>query len=320
MVYLVYHKGKNIMSTTKIIAVVGPTSSGKSELAVLLAKKFNGEIISADSRQVYKKMDLGSGKVEGNWKTDKTNGRSFYEYKGIIHHAIDFLSPKKQYSSSEFQTLAKKLIRDISSRNRISILCGGTGHWLDAVINGQLLPEVKPNLKLRKKLEKQTTAQLYAQLKKLDKRRAQNIDRNNPRRLIRALEIALATGKPIPLQKNLSPYVCLWIGIYPGQAELYKKIKTRLEQRLKAGMLREIKKIHAQGISWKRLESFGLEYKFCALLLQKKISANEMRTLLFTAIRQYSKRQMTWFKKNKNIHWIKNTGQASKLVKKFSST
>lgn len=177
---------------TKLLVIIGPTSSGKSELAVKLARRFNGEIISADSRQVYKGMDLGTGKIEGKWKKGK------YFYKNIVHHTIDFASPSSQFSSARYKTLTQKTLKDIHRRGKLPILCGGTMHWIDAVVYDQNLPDVKPNAKLRERLGKKSANNLYLELKKLDSARAKTIDKHNKRRLIRALEIIITTGKPVP--------------------------------------------------------------------------------------------------------------------------
>lgn len=315
----------------KILAVVGPTASGKSELAVALAKKFRGEIISCDSRQIYKGMDLGTGKVPGRWiaarhpkRAERAEGslKKIFVYKSIPHHLIDFQNPAQQYSAARFQREAKKTIADILKRGRLPILCGGTMHWIDAIVFGQAIPAVKPDFQLRARLEKQSADALYKRLIKLDPTRAASIDKFNKRRLIRALEIVIISGKPVPILQSFnlqsSNYSPLWLGITRPQADLYKKIDVRLKQRLKAGMLKEVAILHKRGLSYKRLESFGLEYKFISLFLQKKISHEEMVKQLSYAIKHYSKRQMTWWKRNKDIIWIKpEAKKAIKLTKQF---
>lgn len=305
-----------------LLVVVGPTASGKSELAVKLAKYFKGEIISCDSRQIYKGMDLGTGKVLGKWKKVDCTNKSYlsYVYKSIPHHLIDFRNPARQYSVASFQREAKKIITDIVKRGHLPILCGGTMHWIDAVVYDQNIPEVKPNPKLRARLEKQTTDKLYKQLLKLDPTRATSIDKFNKRRLIRALEIVITTGRPVPFlsPKPLALSPTLWLGITLPQTDLYKKIEKRLHQRLKQGMLNEVKKLHKNGLAWKKLESFGLEYKYISLYLQQKLSYEEMILKLLYAIKHYSKRQMTWWKRNKEIIWIKpDIKKAIKLTTKF---
>lgn len=348
------------METAKILIVVGPTASGKSELAVKLAKKFNGEIISADSRQIYRGLDIGSGKIEGRWESltsipgrahphsipgraqrdpgsltghperSASGGESkdlkVFMYKGIPHHLIDEASPRRQYSVARFQKNAQKVIADIIKRGKLPIICGGTMHWLDAVVLNQTLPEVKPNPELRAELSLLNTSQMLEWLKRLDPERAQTIDSNNPRRLIRALEIVLITGQPVPKHLVLpSPhegrvregsYEALWLGLNPDQKNLDKKIKHRLKVRLKEGLIKEVENLHKQGLSWKKLESFGLEYKYCALHLQGKLEYEDMEAQLFTAIRQYSKRQLTWWKRNQDIHWSDEPQGLLALAKK----
>lgn len=292
---------KKLPIKNKVIVVVGPTASGKSELAVKIAKEVGGEIISADSRQIYRDLNIGSGKVEGAWK----NG--IFVYKNIPHYLIDEVSPRVQYTVAKFQKNARAAIADILKRGKVPIICGGTGHWADAVVFGQALPEVKPDAKLRAKLAKLTTPNLFKLLQSLDPGRAAEIDAQNPRRLVRALEIVMSSGKPVP-KTDQNPEVygnfdVEWVGLNPGMEVLEKKIKKRLGERFKQGMLKEVADLRKSGVSWKRLEAFGLEYKFCALHLQGEITKKDLEAQLFTAIRQYAKRQMTWFKRNKNIRW-----------------
>jgi tRNA dimethylallyltransferase len=288
------------MMSEKLIIIVGPTASGKSELAVKIAKKIGGEIISADSRQIYRGMDIGTGKVEGKWQRGK------FKYKDIPHYLIDEINPKSQYSVARFKKQADKIIQDIFKRGKIPILCGGTAHWIDAVAFNQTLPEVKPNAKLRAELSALTPEQMLGWLKQLDPARASTIDSRNGRRLIRALEIILTTGRPIPHQTQSEKYDAIWLGINPGKEILDKKISRRLKQRLKQGIVAEVAALRKGGLSWKRLESFGLEYKFCALFLQGKLTEPEMELQLLAAIKQYAKRQMTWWKRNPQINWLES--------------
>ena len=275
----------------KIIVILGQTATGKSDFAVQIAKKIDGEIISADSRQVYKGMDLGTGKI-----TKK-------EMRGVPHYLLDVTSPKKVFSVSDFKKLADKKIEDILARGKTPIICGGTGFYIDAVVDGVVLPEVEPNEKLRSTLSKKSAEKLFEMLKKLDKNRAKNIDPKNKVRLIRAIEIAKALGK-VPKIKSQSKYDVVKIGLTLPDEILKDKIKTRLLARIKKGMLREIKKLHDGGISWKRMEMLGLEYRYGALYLQGKITKQEMIEKLNTEIWHYAKRQKTWFKRDKNTIWI----------------
>lgn len=291
----------------KLIVVAGPTACGKSDIAIALARKFNGEIISADSRQVYRGMDIGSGKVT---KAEQHLAK---------HWLLDVASPIRQYSVARWKKAAQKTIADIARRGKVPIICGGTSFWIDSLVYDLILPEVKPDPSLRKKLSALTTDNLYARLKRLDPVRAASIDRHNPRRLVRALEIVIATGRTVPPRTNGSPYEPLYLAITYPQDVLNERIALRLDKRLAHGMLAEIQRLHKQGVSWKRLESFGLEYRWLARYLQKNISRVEMRKALLHDIVAYSKRQMTWLRRNKDIQWIKNQNEALSLVRKFLS-
>lgn len=289
----------------KIIAIVGPNASGKSEIAVRLAKKFNGEVVSADSRQVYRGMNIGTGKI-----TKK-------EMQGIPHHLLDVASPKRIFTVAQYKKLAEKAIEKILKKQKLPILCGGTGFYIQAVVDNLQIPEVKPDWKLRKKLEKKSTKELFEILKKLDPKRAVTIDKNNPRRLIRAIEIVKKTKRPISKLKKAPKYDVLIIGIKKEKEELKKLIEKRLKKRFKQGMIKEVEKLHKTGVSWKKLESFGLEYKWIAKYLKKEISRDEMIKKLQKDIEDYARRQMVWFKKDKRIKWVKNYKEAEKLVKSF---
>ena len=281
----------------KLIVVLGQTSTGKSDFAVSLAQKIGGEIISADSRQVYRGLDLLSGKI-----TKK-------EMRGIPHHLLDIVSPRIPFSVAQFQKKAARAIIDISARPgreggpKIPILVGGTGFYIDAVVNGTLLPEVKPNKDLRVRLEKLSAEKLFQTLLKLDPIRAKDIDSKNKVRLIRAIEIAKALGTVPVLAYSDSRYDVLFIGLVLPEEELRRHIGIRLQKRFKQGMLSEAQNLHNSGVSWKRMYGLGLESRYCALFLQKKISKQELFSQLELAIWQYAKRQKTWFKRNKEIIW-----------------
>ena len=273
--------------------ILGPTASGKSALAVKMAKKINGEIISADSRQVYKGLDIGSGKI-----TKK-------EMSGIPHYCLDIVSPKKIFTVVDFKKRAEKAIEKIFAKNKTPIIVGGTGLYIQAVVDNITLPEVKPNWKLRKELEKKTTEEMFKMLKKLDPERARNIDAKNPRRLIRAIEIAKKLGKT-PKLKSMSrrDLDIGQIGIKLPDEILKINIEKRIKKMLKGGLVAETKKLRKSGLSWKRIYELGFEYKYPALFLRRKISKDEMLAKMLTENWQYAKRQMTWFKRDKRIKWI----------------
>ena len=290
----------------KLIVILGPTASGKTELAIKLAKKFNGEIISADSRQVYKGMDIGTAKP-----TKK-------EMRGIPHHLLSVASPKRRFTVTQYRKLALKTINKIHKKNKVPFLVGGTGFYIQAVVDGIVIPEVPPDWKLRKKLAKKSVKELYRLLKKLDPKRAKTIEKENPRRLIRAIEIVLKTKKPVPLlKKSLRPYPVLMIGIKKSPQELKKRIKKRFLTWLKRGLIMEVINLRKSGLSWKRIEDFGIHYRVIAEYLQNKIEEKEMIENSIKEIENYAKRQMTWFKRDKRIQWLENCNQIEKLIKNF---
>lgn len=290
----------------KVIAIVGSTASGKSDLAVAMARRFNGEVISADSRQVYKGLDIGTGKITKR------------EMKGVPHHLLNVVSPRKVFTVADYKRITDSTIVNTVSRGKLPILCGGTGFYIDAVVDNILLPEVKPNKKLRSQLDKKSAQELYDILTKLDPRRAGEIGKNNKVRLIRAIEIAKSLGK-VPIPKTKSLYEVLYIGVLRESDYLKERIKLRLEKRIKLGMIEEAKKLHKQGLSWRRMNELGLEYRYLALYLQGKISRNEMIEKLNFEIWHYAKRQMTWFRRNKQIKWIdpKDLKKVSAEIQKF---
>jgi tRNA dimethylallyltransferase len=284
----------------KVLIIVGPTASGKSDLAVKLAKSLNGEVISADSRQVYKGLNIGTGKITKE------------EMRGVPHYLLDVADPKKRFTVSEYNKLARQKIEEIISRGKLPIVVGGTGFYIDALVGKASLPEVPPNFQLRKKLEKKTVEELFTMLKKKDPTRAETIDRLNKVRLIRALEIASALGKVPPLREvsaEQAQYDFIWIGIRPEKGMLEEKILKRLGARM-PGMIKEAKNLRANKLSYKRMEELGLEYRYLARLLQDKMDRKKFVDELYKEIKHYAKRQNTWFKRNKDITWYENARDA----------
>lgn len=288
-----------------LIVIVGPNASGKTFLSIKLAKKFNGEIISADSRQVYKGMDIGTGKATKQ------------EQREIKHYLLDVASPKKEFNVSHFKKQATKEISNIIKKGKVPFLVGGTGFWIQAVVDDIDFPHVKPNKLLREKLGKKTTKQLFQMLKKIDSRRAKTIDPHNPYRLIRAIEIIQATKKSIPKLKKRSPFNVLMLGITHPRKKLYQRIDKRLKKRFQQGMIAEVESLRKKGVSSKRLHAIGLEYRYLNLYLQKKLTRQETEEQLKNAIHHYAKRQMSWFGRDKRIHWITNLKQAKRAIIKF---
>jgi tRNA dimethylallyltransferase len=315
----------------KIIVILGPTASGKTKLAVELAHKFNGEIVSADSRQVYRGMDVGTGKdlkefsiFNFQFSNKLKNIEQKPKITKIPYHLIDIASPKAQFNLAEYQKLAFIAIDDILKRGKLPILAGGSGLYLQAVVDNYKLSDAKKGLALRKKLEKLTISRLVVEIKKLSPKMAAKIndsDRKNKRRLIRYLEILLF-DKNFKSKTAKEKYQVLLMGPACSGPTLRKRIYERLINRLeKERMVDEVKRLHEQGLSWKKLESFGLEYKFVSQYLQKKLDYEEMVEKLNRAINQFARRQMSWFrrweKQGAEINWVKSDKKIKMLIKQF---
>jgi len=320
------------MIKPKIIVICGPTASGKSDLAVWLAKKMKtlshasgaagrasrtevlGEIISADSRQVYKGLDIGSGKVPRDkisLKSPKLQTTS-YLYKGVSHHLLDIANPKRKFTVYQYKEMADKAILDIMSRGKVPIICGGTGFYIDTVVKNLILPDVPADTIFRKKIEGYSKEKLFQMLQKLDPVRATNIDINNKVRMIRAIEVVRSLGK-VPVVLSVPIYESLSFGINLGDEILKRRIRDRLLKRIKSGMVREVENLHKRGLSWRRMEELGLEYRYVTRYLQKKISRKEMTDTLCTESWHYAKRQMTWFRRDKGIVWV-NVSDKKKIL------
>ena len=294
-----------VKKTGKLIVILGPTASGKTELAIKLAKNFNGEIINADSRQVYKGMDIGTAKPTKE------------EMRDVPHYLLDVASPKRKFTVAQYRKLALKAIEKIQKKGKIPFLVGGTWFYIRAVVDGLVIPEVPPDWKLRKKLEKKSPQELHEILKKLDPERAKTIEKENKRRLIRAIEICKKIGKVPPLRFNPLPYPVLMIGIKRKKKELMERIRKRFFEWLKRGLILEVMKLRKMGVSFKRIEEFGMHYREISKYLQGKISEKEMIENSIKEIQNYAKKQLNWFKKDKRVKWINNYREAEKLVRDY---
>jgi tRNA dimethylallyltransferase len=278
-----------------LLVILGATAGGKTGLAVAAARRFHGEIISADSRQVYRGMDLGTGK-------------DLHEYAEVPYHLIDIADPGDEYNLFRFQRDAFAAIQQIQERSKLPILCGGSAMYLDAVVRGYRLVEVPENPELRQKLAHYNDEQLRSQLLELKPDQHNRTDLDQRDRLLRAIEIAIGERESeakLPPLPQIRPLVC---GLRWPRAELHRRIGRRLEERLNAGMIEEVSALHAQGVSWNQLEFYGLEYRFIARYLQQQISREEMVSQLRSAIANFAKRQETFFrnmeKKGVAIHWL----------------
>lgn len=267
----------------KIIVITGPTSSGKTSLAIRLAQERGGEVVSADSRQTYIGLNISTGKVTSE------------EMQSIPHYLIDIRHPSDALTLHEWRELATTAIKDILIRGKIPIIAGGTGFYINALINNSELPNVPANPELREQLNKKSTKHLVDTLATLDQDRLAVLDQKNRVRLIRAIEVATALGKVPPITYHPSPYEFEIITLLPDRAELKKIIEERTRQRIESGLLEEIQHVHdAMNVSWERLEELGFDQKYAAQYLQDKISKEDMERLIIRDNWRYAKRQYTW--------------------------
>ena len=287
----------------KIIVIVGPTASGKSDLAIKIAGKFNSEIISADSRQIYRGMDIGTAKPA------KT------EIRKIPHHLIDIKNPDENYTVAQYKKDCLKAIKMVLAKNKIPVLVGGTGLYIKTIADNLEIPEVKPDFQLREKLEKELKSKgldyLYQKLIELDPEAAYIIDSKNPRRIVRALEITLKTEKPFSQQRKSGKklFNCLKIGISLPKEKLREKINKRADKILKNGLIKEVKNlIKKYPFDIPAFDAIG--YREIINYLQGKVSLDETTALIKKNTWRYAKRQITWFKKDKKIIWIDNPQKA----------
>ena len=287
----------------KLVSVVGTTASGKSDLGIVLANKFNGEIVSCDSRQVFKGLDLGTGKVTKE------------EQKMAVHHLIDIINPNEYFSVSEYQKLAYNAINDIISREKRAFLVGGTGLYSRAVCEGFNMGEEEVDEELRARINTLTKEQIEEELTALGEEIPEGI---SPRHLARRLEKAI---KGVSHKQSVPLYdVMQLVLVYPRE-ELYRRIEERLDKRLQMGMVEEVKRLKEEGASEQFLEGLGLEYRYTNRYLNGIYSYEDYRAELLKEIRHFAKRQITWFKKEQNAVWLDMTGdftaQAIKLCNDF---
>jgi len=299
------NKDKN--SLPKAVAIVGPTAVGKTKLGIEIARKFNGEIVSGDSRQVFKYLDISTGK-------------DLADYGNIPYHLIDILEPNEEITVADFQKKAFSAIGKILRRKKLPVVVGGSPFYVYAVTEGWQFPKLEKDEKLRQKLNKLSLPELQNILQKIDPAAFDKIDQNNPRRLIRAIEICTLSGQDFEKAKPVSQprYKVLLLGIKFSNEELKERIQARLIQRLNEGMIEEIQKIITKKqASYADLERLGLEPRFISYYLQGKINREQLEDLLLKNSYRFAKRQMTWFRKDKRIKWVKNFQEAHRLVANF---
>ena len=280
------------MEKPKIIVIVGPTASGKTGLSIAIAKEFDGEVISSDSRQVYKGLDIGTEKVTSE------------EMAGVPHHLLDVVEPSVVYTATDFKQDAIKATEDILARGKLPIVAGGTFFYVDTFLRRISTPEVPPNPELRAELEKFTTEELYERLKTLDPKRAAAIDPHNHRRLMRSIEVAEALGSVPPPEESECPYDVLMIGIETDKEELRARIRARAQEALTKGLVEETKELLENGVTRERLSEIGLEYRIIMEYMDGSLTDEELIQKLEEKNWQYAKRQLTWLKRDESIEWI----------------
>lgn len=302
----------------KLIVIVGPTASGKTDLAIAMAKKCNGEIISADSRQVYKKMTIGTAKPRGSWKLYE--GKKRYVVDGVPHYAVDMIDPGKTFTMSDFKTLAEEAIADIAARGKVPMIVGGTGLYVWAVVDNLIIPPGAPNKKLRRGFENKSLPDLVDLLKRIDPEAAAFVDLKNKRRVLRALEVAITTGESFLKQRQLGPplYATLQLGIAPEREVLVKRIEHRVDAQVQAGLLAEVMDL-AKKYTWDLPSMSGIGYREIGYYLRGEMTLTEALSLLKRDTRRYARRQMSWFKRDKRIAWLSQEKLEEKALEKIQT-
>ncbi len=302
-----------------IIVIVGPTASGKTDLGIALAKKYNGEIVSADSRQIYTKMSIGTGKPVGAWQN--VGGEDVFMVDGVPHYLMDLYDPGQEVSLAEFKQQAETHIHAILNRGKVPIVVGGTGLYVWSIVDNLEMPHVAPNKKLRRSLEKKSLEHLLKLLAKIDPKSLKRIDTHNPRRVIRALEVAILTGKSFLEQRQQKPplYESLQIGVAWSLPELYERINRRIDSQMQAGLVAETEALMLQKYGWNLPSMSSIGYKQIGLYVHGEISLSQAIDQVKHDTRNYARRQMTWFRRDKRIVWVDkgDIAQVEQLVKNF---
>lgn len=301
----------------KIICIVGPTASGKTALGIFLAKKFNGEIVNADSRQVYKELDIATAKPACDVKDHKKNE---YISKGVVHHLVDCIKPSERFTLSDFKKQANLAIADILSRGKLPVVVGGTGLYIWSLVDNLDIPKVEQNTKLRNSFDSKSLDELVKLLKNIDPETVKKIDLKNRRRVLRALEVAISSGESFVSQttKSLPLYNTLQIGIKCSREKLYQNINNRIDQQMHAGLIEETKKlVKKYPCDLPSMSSIG--YKQIGNYLRGEMSLEDAVELFKRDTRRYGKRQETWFKRDKRIVWtlVDDLVNIQKLITKF---
>jgi tRNA dimethylallyltransferase len=310
------------MGLPKVICVVGPTASGKSALGIELAKRFDGDVLCVDSRTVYRGMDIGTAKPKGT--KEQGLGRSIHELfaggkpllvEGIAHWGLDLAAPDEDYSVSDFKRYAEKKIAEIAKRGKLPVLVGGTGLWIRAVVDNLNLAQAKPHAKLREALEARHLDDLFAEYKRLDPEGAEVIDRDNRRRVVRALEVTKLTGKPFSqaMSVGAKKYDALQLALDVPREELMRRIDSRVDEMIANGLIDEARALFKKfGADAPGLSAIG--YRELGYFFAGKANLAATIDEIKKDTRAYAKRQETWFKKYGGVRWVKSNEEAVGLV------
>ena len=290
----------------KLLVIVGPTGTGKTDLGLKLAKKFNGELVSADSRQIYIGMDIGTGKEIESSKYDVKKNKGSWVVNGIPIHLYDVINPDKTFSVVEYQQEALGKIKEIENKGKLPILVGGTGLYVQAIVEGVNIPKVPPDSKLRAKLESKPLATLVSQLEQVDPKTAIKIDKQNPRRVIRALEVYYSSGQSFSsLEERFKVnFDSVQIGLTAPRDFLYKKVDDQIDDWFRVGFIEEVKKLISDGYDEKLPALTSLGYRQVAMYLGGNLTIEEVKQRIKWEHHGYIRRQFTWFRKRKNIVWF----------------
>jgi tRNA dimethylallyltransferase len=305
----------NSQSTKPLIVITGTNASGKSQLAIELAQRFGGEIVSADSRQIYKGLNLGAGKVNAT------------QQLLVPHHLLDIAHIRDNFTLGEFLPLAYRAIAQIHDRAKLPFVVGGTGLYVTAIVENYSIPKVPPNVALRDQLEAMDTAALMELLQQKDPSAAERIDINNRRRIIRALEVCIQTGKPFSdqIMRGICKYRTMVLGLTWPRRDLYRMIDDRVDRRIGEGMIEEVRDLLDSGVPPERLWELGLEYRIISKFLLGHVPSQEQMTLeLKFAIHRFARRQLSWFRRKSYVRWLDCTDdykrEAEQLIQEFLST
>ena len=290
----------------KLVVILGPTASGKTALAHYLASVFRGELINADSRQVYRKMDIGTAKATNNLQPTTYNAKM---------HLIDIKNPDERFTVADYKKLAIQSINEVIERKKLPILVGGTGLYIKAIVENLEIPAIPVQEDLRAQLEKKTAEELFLQLQRLDPQAASRIDRYNKRRLARALEVIIVNGV-FQAVKGEKIFDVLQIGIAVEKEELSSRIEKRVEEMLNQGLEKEVRAL-VKKYRWTTVLATTIGYKEWKSLFDEEETIEQVKEEIIKNTQRYVKKQLTWFRADKTIHWIKQKNEAQRLVQKF---